>query len=108
MFLILALIAFVISAVMAIDIAGWGSPYLLAADDMMQGLTTHEWREMTEDEARRTWVARQINTAISLRKGNDTKAKWIKRSLIAQVVAVALLSVSVAIELWPWLCMVGG
>lgn len=77
---------------------------------MMKDLTTNEWWEkekMSEDRARRTWVARQVNTARSLRKGNDSKVEWIRRSLIAQVAAVALLSASVAIELWPCLCTVG-
>jgi Enoyl-(Acyl carrier protein) reductase len=107
MFLMGALFAFVVSAVIAIYIAAWGSTYLLASDDMLAGLTTHQWWEMSEDEARRTWVARQVNTARSLRKSNHSKVEWIKRSLIAQVAAVALLSASVAIELWPCLCTVG-
>jgi hypothetical protein len=99
-----SLFAFVVSAVIAIFVAVYGSKYKLADPDFLDSLTTHEMWEENEDQARRIWVRRQINTAISLRKGNNRKVKLVTWSLAAQVLAITLLSLSVAVELWPCLC----
>ena len=78
-----SLFAFVVSAVIAIFVAVYGSKYKLADPDFLDSLTTHEMWEENEDQARRIWVRRQINTAINLRKGNNRKVKlvtWPRRA----------------------------
>ena len=105
MLLMGSLLAFVGSALIAIFVAVYGSTYKLAAPDFLNSLTTNEkWEEEQEDQARRTWVRRQINTAISLHNGNNRKVTLVTWSLAAQVLAITLLSLSVAVELWPCLC----
>jgi hypothetical protein len=105
--LMASLVAFVVSAVVAIFIATYGSKYTLPAQSWLETLTENEaWEDTTEhaeDDARRTWVKRQINTTVSLRKGNNRKAKAVTWSLAAQVLAITLLALSVAVELWPCL-----
>jgi hypothetical protein len=109
MFLMASLLAFVVSAFIAIFIAINGSTYTLAGQPLLESLTTNEtWEDKSEDEARRIWVKRQVNTSLSLRKGNNRKAKAVTWSLGTQVLAVTLLSLSVVVELWPCLCSVGG
>lgn len=109
LFLMASLLAFVVSAVIAIFIAINGSKYTLAGRPLLESLTENEiWEDKSEDEARRIWVKRQVNTGLTLRKGNNRKAKAVTWSLAAQVLAVTLLSLSVVVELWPCLCSVDG
>jgi hypothetical protein len=100
--LMASLLAFVVSAVIGIFIAINGSKYTLAGRRLLESLTGNEtWEDQSEDEARRMWVKRQVNTSLSLRRGNNRKAKAVTWSLAAQVLAVTLLSVSLGVELWP-------
>ena len=102
--LMASLLAFVVSAVIAIFIATYGSKYTLAGRPLLESLTENEtWEDKSEDEARRMWVKRQVNTSLSLRKGNNRKVKAVTWSLAAQVLAITLLSSSVAIEFWRFL-----
>jgi hypothetical protein len=57
-----------------------------------------EWARLADD-ATRSWLTRQVNTICSLRRGNNGKARLVTWSLILQVVAIALLSVSVGLDL---------
>lgn len=100
--LMASLAAFVVSATIAIFIAAYGTAYTLVGRETLERLTGDEfWENKTEDDARRMWVQRQVNTIKTLRTGNDRKATAVIWSLVAQVVAVSLLSASVAVELWP-------
>lgn len=102
--LLASLAAFVISAVIAIFIAASGTTYSLTGRDTLERLTANEnWEDRTEDDARRMWVNRQVKTIGKLRTGNNRKAKAVTWSLAVQVLAIALLSASVAIELRNWL-----
>jgi hypothetical protein len=97
-----SLAAFVVSAVIAIFIAAYGTAYSLIGRETLERLTDDElWEKKTADDARRMWVQRQVNTIKSLRRGNNRKATAVIWSLAAQVLAITLLSLSVAVELWP-------
>jgi hypothetical protein len=102
MLLMASLLAFVVSAVIAIFIATYGSKYTLTGRMVLGKLTEDEIWAKTEDDARRMWVKRQVNTINTLRTGNSRKANAVMWSLIAQVqvLAITLLSSSVAIEFW--------
>lgn len=98
--LMASLVVFVLSAVIAIFVATYGTAYSLISIDTLEHLTDHEnWQDRTEDDARRMWVSRQVNTIKTLRRGSDRKAKAVMWSLAAQVLAISLLSASVAIEI---------
>jgi hypothetical protein len=102
--LIASLAAFVLSAVIAIFIATYGTAYRLTGPETLEHLTDHKnWEDRTEDDARRMWVNRQVNTINTLRRGNDRKAKAVTWSLAVQVLAIALLSAAAAIEIRTWL-----
>lgn len=73
-----ALATFVLSAVIAIFIATYGTAYSLTGPETLDHLTDHEnWEDRTEGDARRMWVNRQVNTITTLRRGNDRKAKAV-------------------------------
>jgi hypothetical protein len=99
--LMASLAAFVVSAIIAIFIAAYGTAYRLVGRETLECLTGDEfWEKKTADEARRMWVQRQVNTIKTLRRGNNRKATAVIWSLAAQVLAMTLLSLSVAVELW--------
>ncbi|MHA7665613.1 hypothetical protein [Mycolicibacterium sp. HS_4_1] len=101
--LIASLSAFLVSAVIAIFIAAQTTTYKLPALDTIMNLTGDDCWHAPEDDARRMWVDRQAHTIKSLREGNNRKAEALTWSLGAQVLAIALLSASVAIDLRTWL-----
>ncbi|OYN75491.1 hypothetical protein [Mycolicibacterium sphagni] len=96
-FLILAIVAFVASALVAIVIQAYGFPYLTLNNETLESLGDH-WSD-TEDSARQMWVKSQAVTIISLRSSNDKKSDLATFSLGFELAAIALLALSVAFEL---------
>jgi hypothetical protein len=100
-FLIAAMIAFLVSAMLAIVVQAHGFEYQVMSDDALKSLSRDhtEWGRRADD-ATRAWVSKQASTICTLRTGNNAKATQIAWSLWFQVSAVALLSISVGIELF--------
>ncbi|WKG03069.1 hypothetical protein [Mycolicibacterium sp. HK-90] len=98
--LIAAMIAFLASAVVAIVVQAQGYEYSVLSDDSLRSLArdNNEWARRADD-ATRAWVNKQVSTICTMRAGNSTKAKQVAFSLWSQVAAIALLAVSVGIEL---------
>jgi hypothetical protein len=98
-FLTLALAAFVVAAVIAIFIQTYGFKYTVTSTATLDGLVQDANWHRTEDDARRMWVSRQVQTIKSLRHGNNRKAALVIWSLGFEVLAIALLALSVGFEL---------
>jgi hypothetical protein len=97
--LIAALIAFVVSAVLGIVVHALPVPYNTVGRASLDQLTDDSFWQLSADEALRNDVWQQGDTIRTLRIGNERKAKWVTASLVAQVMAILLLTVSVGIEL---------
>lgn len=97
--LIAALISFVVSAVLGIVVHALAMPYSTVGRASLDQLTDDSFWRLPADEAVREDVAQQVDTIRTLRHGNERKAKWVTASLVSQVVAIFLLTVSVGIEL---------
>lgn len=97
--LIAALVAFVVSAVLGIVVHALAVPYRTVGRESLSQLTDDSFWKLSPDEAVREDVAQQVDTIRTLRDGNERKAKWVTASLVSQVVAILLLTVSVGIEL---------
>jgi hypothetical protein len=106
-FLTLALVAFVFAALLAIIVQAFGVKYYVIGDKTLEGLTGELIWHKPEDDARRMWINRQVETIVSLRKGNNRKATLAIWALAFEVSAIALLTISLLLELhgrvWPWL-----
>lgn len=99
-FLLFALVSFIISAVLAIIVQGYAFKYTVTGLKTLKALTSNAFWLLDHDTATRMWVQRQVNTTLSLRAGNDVKATLVLVALGWQVVAIVLLAVSVGLELW--------
>ncbi|MCV7423812.1 hypothetical protein H7K45_24970 [Mycobacterium yunnanensis] len=99
--LLAALVAFVLSAVIAIFVQTYGFRYAVLSQDGLRSLPRDdaEWARRADD-ATRAMLSKKVSTICSLRNGNNTKATLVAFSLGFQVVAIALLSASVGFELW--------
>ncbi len=98
-FLTLALAAFVVSAAVAIFVQTYGFKYAVTSTKTLESLVEEVNWDRTEDDARRMWVNRQVQTIKSLRQGNNRKAGLAMWSLGFEVLAIALLALSVGLEL---------
>lgn len=100
MILLGALAAFIASATCAIFVQTYGFSYTVMDRETLKSLAREEadWKR-TADDAARNWVYWQVASICSIRESNGTKANLIGFSLALQVVAIALLSVSVGVEL---------
>lgn len=96
--LVASLVTFVASAVIAIYLQSWGLRYTMTGKKTLEGMTQDLWSLAIED-AQRMVLQRNINTTLSLRDGNDKKASAAQYSVILQVFAILLLSVSLIFEL---------
>jgi hypothetical protein len=96
-FLTLALAAFVASAVIAIFIQAYPFHYAILNDYTLNNLVAN-WNE-TEDDARQMWVKSQAETITTLRRSNDKKSDLAVWSFGFEVLAIALLALSVGFEL---------
>jgi hypothetical protein len=98
--LIAALAAFVVSAVVAIFVQTYGFKYRTPSREFLREVVddNDNWGRRADDAAR-MWARRRVNTIASLREGNNTKAVLVAVSLWSQVIAIALLSGSVGLEL---------
>lgn len=98
--LIVAMAAFLVSAVLAILVQAHGYRYKVISDDALRSLARDhaEWGRRA-DSAMRAWVSKQVSTICTMRAGNDMKATQVAWSLWVQIGAIGLLSISVAIEL---------
>jgi hypothetical protein len=99
-FLDAALGAFVLSAITAIFVQTYLFKYTVISPETLRSLPREntEWARLADDAAR-SWLTRQVNTLCSLRRGNNAKARLVTASLVLQVAAIALLSISVGLEL---------
>ncbi|MEU9805596.1 hypothetical protein [Mycobacterium sp. NPDC050853] len=99
--LIAALVAFVISASVAIAVQTYGFKYMVIDREYLGKLTDddEEWG-LTADDAARNWVHWQVQTITTLRKNNGIKARLVGFSLVTQGIAIMFLSASAAFELY--------
>lgn len=99
--LIAALLAFVVSAVIAIFVQTYSFKYAIVSCKSLSELagTDASWAQ-SADHAVRADVSQRVRTICSLRSGNDAKARLVMWGLSFQVIAISALSVSVALELW--------
>jgi hypothetical protein len=95
----LALAAFVVSAAIAIFVQTYGFKYAVTSPETLESLTQEANWDRTADDARRMWVNRQAETILSLREGNNRRADLVIWSLGFEVLAIALLALSVVLEL---------
>jgi hypothetical protein len=96
-----ALLAFVLSASIAVIVQTYGFKYEVTPRDTLRSLARDDdqWKRRADD-AMRMWVSQQAQTICSLRAVNDRKAKLVAGSLAFQLLAVALLSVSIGLDLY--------
>jgi hypothetical protein len=97
--LTLALAAFVVSAVIAIFVQTYGFKYGVLSTATLESLVKNVNWYRTEDDARRMWVHSQVQTIKTLRQSNKRKADLVIWSLGFEVLAIALLALSVGLEL---------
>ncbi|MCH9733456.1 MAG: hypothetical protein K0U78_02720 [Actinomycetia bacterium] len=99
--LLAAMALFVISAMIAITVQTYGFKYTVVEPKYLKTLAgTREAWTQTADFAVRIDVGQKAKTIGSLRTGNATMANLITWSLRLQLVAIALLSVSVGLEIY--------
>lgn len=98
-FLTLALAAFVVSAVIAIFIQAYRFQYKIMSVESLESLVDATNWGRTEDEARQLWIERQVETIKTLRRSNKTQSDLAVWSLGFEVLAIALLALSVGFEL---------
>jgi hypothetical protein len=97
-FLTAALVFFVASAAIAIYVQNWGMKYKMTARETLEAMTQSLW-DMDPANAKRMCLQRLINTTLSMRDGNAKKAAAAQCSVILQVAAILLLSLSLVFEL---------
>ncbi|SKY79546.1 Uncharacterised protein [Mycobacteroides abscessus subsp. bolletii] len=99
--LIVAMVAFLVSAVVAIVVQAHGFEYSVMSDEALTSLARDhaEWGRRADD-ATRAWVSKQASTICTLRAGNNAKATQVAWSLWFQLGAVALLTMAVCTELF--------
>lgn len=95
--LTLALAAFVVSSVIAIIIQAYPFQYSILNDFTLNNLAA-KWNE-TEDNARQMWVQSQAETITTLRSSNNKKSALAVWSFGFEILAIALLAISVGFEL---------
>ena len=96
-----ALVAFVVSATAAIVVQAFAFKYdVVKQDDLDKIVKDNGYWFSTENRATRDSVGISVETIRSLRKGNRIKAWFLLCSLGSQLLAIALLSWAIAIELW--------
>ncbi|WP_425005769.1 hypothetical protein [Mycolicibacterium sp. S3B2] len=93
-----ALLAFVVSATIAIYVQSWGLKYTITGKKTLLAMTQGLW-DLPSDDAKRMCLQRLVNTTLTMREGNDRKAVAAQYSVIVQVVAVILLGLSLIFEL---------
>lgn len=98
-FLTLALAAFVVSAVIAIFIQAFRFQYSVLSTATLESLVKDANWDRTEDDARQMWIESQVETIKTLRRSNKTKSDLAVWSLGLEVLAIALLALSVGLEL---------
>jgi len=96
--IVASLAAFLASATIAIYLQSWGLKYTITGKSTLDKMTQEFWH-LDAENAERMCLQRNINTTLSLRDGNDRKASAAQYSVMLQVVAVVLLSVSLVFEL---------
>jgi hypothetical protein len=99
--LCLALVPFVLSALIALAVQTYGFKYQVIDRKSLDKLAeTHEFWVRSADYAVRDDVSQQVKTISTLRGGNDTMAALVLVSLAFEVLATILLSISVGLELY--------
>lgn len=98
--LLAALVAFVISAVLGIVVQSYAFAYKTISPESLRQLTSKRlWDDRPADYAARDDVSQQVTTISTMREANQRTAKLVTASLVFQVVAIVLLSVSIGLEL---------
>lgn len=97
--LLAALSSFVISTVLGIVIQNYSFAYKVISPETLRQLTDNASWDRTANFAARADVSQQVTTICSLREVNERKSRLVTVSLVFQVVAITLLSVSIGIEL---------
>lgn len=97
-FLVAALIAFIISAGFAVYVQNWALKYTATGRRTLERMPQQLW-DLPDDDAMRMCLTRNINTILSLREGNDQKVAAAQYSVVSQIIAITLLSISLVCEL---------
>jgi hypothetical protein len=97
--LILALLAFVTSALLGIVIQSHAFAYKTVSQASLLQLTDDAFWGRSADYAARCDVSQQVKTIATMREANQRTAKLVTASLVFQVAAVVLLTMSIGLEL---------
>ncbi|BBY88458.1 hypothetical protein [Mycolicibacterium tokaiense] len=95
-----SLIPFVLSAVLAIFVQAFLPKYeVIKSEDLVKLVRDDKYWTSSAEDATRESVDLQVKTTCSLRKGNGFKAFCVLTSFGLQLVAIAMVSGAVAMEL---------
>jgi len=100
LFLAIALVAFVIAAVIALIVQVYGPRYRVISTATLESLVENINWNRTADDARRMWINREIETIRTVRHNNDAKATLVHTSLGLEIAAITLLTTSLAFEFY--------
>jgi hypothetical protein len=98
--LAIALVAFVSAAVLALILQTFGFKYRVISTATLDELVKDANWARTEDDARRMWVNRQVQTIKTVRDNNNRKAALVIWALGLEVSAIFLLLLSLGFELY--------
>lgn len=98
--LIAALVAFVISAVLGTMAQNYPFGYWTISSKSLAQLTSSTFWNRPADYAVRDDISQQVKTISTMREANQKTARLVTISLGFQVIAIILLSVSVALDLY--------
>jgi hypothetical protein len=101
--LLAALGAFVVSAALGIAVQNYPFPYWTVSPESLQQLTNSVFWDRPADHAVRDDISQQVTTICTLRDANQKTARLVTISLVVQLIAIVLLSVSVGLDF----CLVG-
>ena len=98
--MLLALLAFLVSAGVAIWVQSYGLSFNTVDPACLKDLVTSEkfWNDRVEVAVRED-AFQQVETISTLVRANAVKSKWVTISLLAQFMAVGLLVVSICLEI---------
>lgn len=97
--LLAALAAFVVSTVLGILVQTHAFEYKTISPESLHQLTSTAFWNRPVDYAVRDDISQQVATICSMREANQRTARLVTISLVFQVVAIILLSISIALEL---------
>lgn len=97
---VVAALVFFVAAELLGLVAGFSRKYTVTALDTLEAMVEEHWRD-DEVDARNVVAFTNVKTIGSLREGNNAKAKLLVLAAGLQLIAIAVLIVALAAQLWP-------